>query len=651
MVWGEYMKISACMIAKNEENNIAKCIESYKNIVDEVIVIDTGSTDKTVDIAKELGARVYYFKWIDDFAKAKNYALSKASGDWIIFLDADEYFDKESAKKIPRIIRELKNTDCNAIGCKIINIDKEKNNKVQNSFLNIRIFKNSQYIKYVGNIHEKIDNLKGKINIASYYDDILIYHTGYSTNINKKKAQRNLDILLKNINEVGEKEEYYHYLSDCYFTLEEYEKAIQYSKLQISSGKELLGNDTKSYITIIQSLMHLKADKLEIEKEIKNAIHQFSDHPNFYLLYADFLFDEKRYEESLSNFLKFFQCKKQYKGIEADHTSGFMDIAYMKTGFIYQMKNNEEVAVEYYYKCLNVNKYLSNAFQSLLHIIKKQDINEVINLLNSIYDVNSANDIVFILNELIKNKNKDVLGYYTNIWYRNFGIQDQSLLILMLLSGKHQTCFNIFYKGYLKNFNNEYSIYAIISAILSNKKENINLIKDYVKPSFRRIINVWEDSKEQKLFDVDIESYLILFTELLTIGDKVVLDKYMNLRSAFLEDSKFLVLYRMAKTFQNFYIHDQAVILYKEYLSMVTENDPKIKVVNMGLGYCYYKLKKYDIACNCFKEAIKSGYLENDIREFLQWIGEKTIEKETKKLAQELINQFKQLQLEEDFKG
>ena len=86
------MKITGCYIVKNEEANIARSIDSIKAVCDEIIVVDTGSDDRTVEIATAKGAKVLRFRWVNDFSKARNYAMSLARGDIIIFLDADEWF-------------------------------------------------------------------------------------------------------------------------------------------------------------------------------------------------------------------------------------------------------------------------------------------------------------------------------------------------------------------------------------------------------------------------------------------------------------------------------------------------------------------------------------------------------------------------------
>ena len=99
------IKISACVIVKNEEKNLPRWLESMRRIADEIVVVDTGSTDRTVDLAKAAGARVFSFAWIDDFAAAKNFALEKATGDWVVFPDADEYFTAADSSKVREWIR------------------------------------------------------------------------------------------------------------------------------------------------------------------------------------------------------------------------------------------------------------------------------------------------------------------------------------------------------------------------------------------------------------------------------------------------------------------------------------------------------------------------------------------------------------------
>ena len=97
-------KISACTIAKNEEKNIGRWVENVRSFADEIIVVDTGSEDQTREIAKAAGAALYEFAWCDDFAAAKNFALDWCHGDWVAFLDADEYFDKKSQQKLRVLI-------------------------------------------------------------------------------------------------------------------------------------------------------------------------------------------------------------------------------------------------------------------------------------------------------------------------------------------------------------------------------------------------------------------------------------------------------------------------------------------------------------------------------------------------------------------
>ncbi len=98
------MALSVCIITLNEEKYIKKCIESIANIADEIIVIDSGSTDKTVEIAKNLGAKIY-FRNFDNYASQKNYALERSTKNWVFFIDGDEIIEKELSDEIKEAIK------------------------------------------------------------------------------------------------------------------------------------------------------------------------------------------------------------------------------------------------------------------------------------------------------------------------------------------------------------------------------------------------------------------------------------------------------------------------------------------------------------------------------------------------------------------
>ncbi|MDH5596882.1 MAG: glycosyltransferase [Candidatus Peregrinibacteria bacterium] len=100
------MQVSLCLIVKDEEKHLGTCLESFRNLYDELIVVDTGSSDDTKVIAEEYGARVFDFEWIDDFSAARNFALSKATGDWIMSLDADDTIEPEVAQELRSYLEE-----------------------------------------------------------------------------------------------------------------------------------------------------------------------------------------------------------------------------------------------------------------------------------------------------------------------------------------------------------------------------------------------------------------------------------------------------------------------------------------------------------------------------------------------------------------
>ena len=98
--------LSLCMIVKNEEKHLVRCLRSVRDVVDEMIIVDTGSTDKTIDIAKVFGAKVFDFPWTGDFSAARNHSLAQATGDWILVLDADEVISARDFDELKALIRK-----------------------------------------------------------------------------------------------------------------------------------------------------------------------------------------------------------------------------------------------------------------------------------------------------------------------------------------------------------------------------------------------------------------------------------------------------------------------------------------------------------------------------------------------------------------
>lgn len=208
-------EISLCMIVKNEEEVIGRCLESVKNIVDELIIVDTGSTDSTIEIIKKYTDKVYMFNWIDDFSEARNFSFSKATKDYIMWLDADDVILEEDKIKLLKLKDDLKE-DIDMVMMKY-NITFDKDNNPIYSYYRERLFFRNKNYKWIGAIHEVIVP-SGNI----LYSDIAISHK----KIKDRDPKRNLRIFNKLIDE-GKKlnpREQFYYARELYYD-KQYDKA------------------------------------------------------------------------------------------------------------------------------------------------------------------------------------------------------------------------------------------------------------------------------------------------------------------------------------------------------------------------------------------------------------------------------------------
>ncbi|MFQ5770579.1 MAG: tetratricopeptide repeat protein [bacterium] len=190
----EDVTLSACLIVKNEHKNLPTCLKSIQVVADEIVVVDTGSEDRTIEIAESFGAKIVHFKWQQDFAAARNFAKQHATSDWILQIDADEELFPEDQIKVRDIIHQSK---CHGAFLEIRNRTSSMfgENQPIVHYL-IRLFRNQKEIYYVNPIHETLE-ICGK----TIPTDIKLLHHGYNLNEEylKKKRVRNAEILHKRL--------------------------------------------------------------------------------------------------------------------------------------------------------------------------------------------------------------------------------------------------------------------------------------------------------------------------------------------------------------------------------------------------------------------------------------------------------------------
>ena len=182
------MKISACIIAKNEEALLPQCLASIASWVDEIVLVDTGSTDRTMEIAKEYGAKIYQHPWQNDFSLHRNQSIEYATGDWILIIDCDEQIVSDMRHFKKRLDRV--NPD---IGGLVVKIHEISDGQRSTSWLGIRFFRKSSGIHYKGLVHNKASYSGG-----CAATDIVMHHYGYSLAPDKmaQKRQRTESLLL-----------------------------------------------------------------------------------------------------------------------------------------------------------------------------------------------------------------------------------------------------------------------------------------------------------------------------------------------------------------------------------------------------------------------------------------------------------------------
>lgn len=261
--------ISLTMIVKNEAETLPKCLEGVKSYVDEMIVVDTGSTDNTKELAQIYGAKVYDFEWRNDFAVARNFSLAQSTSDWNLVLDADEYVEKWDIDKVREFIKNSKSLGKIKIMSSFI---QNGERKISKEYIT-RLIPKGCY--FTGAIHEQLESELPRFNVP-----IEVFHTGYE---NTDKSERNFTILYQELKITPENPYLLYQIARQYRVSGDYQNAaIYFSKMY-----EYIERNTSFYTDAIVSFLYILIAVKNFEKGleiIKYEEDRMKDSPDFHFV-------------------------------------------------------------------------------------------------------------------------------------------------------------------------------------------------------------------------------------------------------------------------------------------------------------------------------------------------------------------------------
>ena len=369
-------KISVCLIVKNEEEMLGKCLESVADAANEIVVVDTGSEDKTVEIAERFGARVYHHPWQNSFSEARNYSLSKATGDWILIIDADEVLERSD---IPKIIEAKWQRKYNAVCFGVYSVlPGQIGGSNMGKNYSARLFKNRKSIYYEGIVHNVLRMPK---KVAT--SDIRMYHFGYDLRPEKmqEKFERSLTLLLQQI-EDDPNDAFARYNTAQMLLSRNYRKeAEEHAKKLV----EIVGPDNiKQQHLYLMGLYQMSVIAFgdnrveESEKYCNEALMTKDDYvdPMYMLMWIYFI--DKRYEDAKAMCWRFINTINK---IHSDENFNLLIVsklgsdytAYYILGEISRIEGDISGAKEYINKSLEHNEYYWKAYRLLGEILMSEE--------------------------------------------------------------------------------------------------------------------------------------------------------------------------------------------------------------------------------------------------------------------------------------
>lgn len=364
--------ISLCMIVKNEERFLAKCLESVKDCVDEMIVVDTGSTDETVKIAESFGAQVFHHTWENDFSKHRNQSIGYAKGDWIFWLDADEALEPGGCLAI----REAtKDTELDSI---MITMVCYFGNRTRESWNNsIKLFRNRVGIRFEGAVHNQVVGYE-----QTRFCPVKIYHYGYDVGQNtiRKKFERTSTLLKRAIEREPENFRHHHDLAVCFASIRKYRSALEEGLSAIdlhNKYKHKEPNILWTYFVVASSYFNLGMMK-EAKSMAEEAIRINPEHidslfvlASIHARYEDRSGFEKSYHKAVALIEKYRNNPGLLSGLVVNKINEKWRLN-LEYGTLFLNEESPEKAQEYFEKAIDQSPEKSIALRHVVIDCRKK---------------------------------------------------------------------------------------------------------------------------------------------------------------------------------------------------------------------------------------------------------------------------------------
>ncbi len=334
------LPISVCMIAKNEDNHIEECLKRLRPCKFEVIVVDTGSVDRTVEIAQRYADKVFHFAWCNDFSAARNFSIQQASNDWVLVIDCDEYLENVNLAQLEEVI------DRNSRSVGMIVRNNPYSIQGVRSVMSERIGRlfNRRYCHFEGIIHEQVCSLDGR-GVDTFEIPLTFYHEGYVSESGKRmRATRNLELLLRDLETKGPSPYIYYQLGQNYVSLNDLEKAAQYYR----KGLEMNADPAAAFVQSMAETYGyclIELAKYDDALAVTDRYRQFSDRADFVYLLGMIYMKKGLLDKAIEEFRRattFPSCSR--KGVNSYQAN-------YNIASIYETLGRIDDARAYYRKC------------------------------------------------------------------------------------------------------------------------------------------------------------------------------------------------------------------------------------------------------------------------------------------------------------